>query len=71
MTIIEVEHASFTPIVLSTSSGWGPSTTVVFRRLAGILSVKLADHSSQPCLQYIGGHNQPLDLFASVVQLCD
>ena len=26
--IIEVEHGSFTPIVLLTSGGWGPSATV-------------------------------------------
>ncbi|MDA8002745.1 MAG: hypothetical protein MPL62_15800, partial [Alphaproteobacteria bacterium] len=38
--ILEVEHGSFTPIVLSTSGGWGPSATVAFRRLAGLLSVK-------------------------------
>ena len=29
--IIEVEHGSFAPIVLSTSGGWGPSATVAFR----------------------------------------
>ena len=40
--VIEVEHGSFTPIVLSTSGGWGPSTTVAFRRLAGLLSDKHA-----------------------------
>ena len=37
--IIEVEHGSYTPIILS-SGGWGPSATVAFRRLAGLLSVK-------------------------------
>ena len=40
--VIEVEHGSFTPIVLSTSGGWGPSVTVAFRRLASLLSDKHA-----------------------------
>ena len=35
--IIEVEHGFFTPIILSTSGGWGPSATVAFRRPAGLL----------------------------------
>jgi len=39
--IIEVEHGSFTPIVLSTSGGWGPSATVAFRRLASLQADKL------------------------------
>ena len=34
----EVEHGSFTPIVLSSSGGWGPSATVAFKRLASLLS---------------------------------
>ena len=29
--VIEVEHWTFTPLVLSTSGGWGPSATVAFR----------------------------------------
>jgi len=48
--IIEVEHDSFTPIVLSTSGGWGPLTTVAFRRLAGPLSIK----HSQPYSTTLG-----------------
>ena len=48
--IIEVEHGSFTPIVLSTSGGWGPSATVAFRRLAGLLSIK----HSQPYSTTLG-----------------
>ena len=28
--VLEVEHGTFTPLVLSTSGGWGPSTTVAF-----------------------------------------
>ena len=39
--IYEVEHGSFTPIVLSSSGGWGPSATVVSKRLASLLSMKL------------------------------
>ena len=42
--ICEVEHGSFTPIVLSSSSGWGPSATVAFRGLASLLSMKLNHH---------------------------
>ena len=41
--VIEVEHASFTPIVLSTTGGWGPSASIVFKRLASMISEK---HSS-------------------------
>ena len=48
--IIEVEHGSFTPIVLSTSDGWGPLATVAFRRLAGLLSIK----HSQPYSTTLG-----------------
>ena len=48
--IIEVEHGSFTPIVLSTSGGWGPLATVAFRRLAGLLSIK----HSQPYSTTLG-----------------
>ena len=38
--ILEVEHGTFTPLVLSTSGGWGPSATMVFKRLAGLISEK-------------------------------
>ena len=41
--VIEVEHATFTPIVLSTTGGWGPSASIVFKRLASMISEK---HSS-------------------------
>ena len=39
--ISEVEHGSFMPIVLCSSSGWGPSATVVFKQLGSLLSMKL------------------------------
>ena len=42
--VLEVEHGTFTPLVLSTSGGWGPSATVAFKRLAGLISEK----SDQP-----------------------
>ena len=45
--IIEVEHGSFTPIVLSTSGGWGPAATVAFKRLASLLSDKLVQPYSR------------------------
>ena len=38
--IPEVEHGTFTPLVLSTSGGWGLSATVAFKRLAGLISKK-------------------------------
>ena len=38
--ILEVEHGTFIPLVLSTSGGWGPSATVAFKRLAGLISEK-------------------------------
>ena len=36
----EVEHASFSPLVFSTSGGMGRSTMIVYKRLAHLLSVK-------------------------------
>ena len=38
--VIEVEHGTFTPLVLSSSGGWGPSATVAFKRLASLISRK-------------------------------
>ena len=38
--VLEVEHGTFTPLVLSTSGGWGPSAMVAFKRLAGLISEK-------------------------------
>ena len=38
--IIEVEHGTFTLLVLSSSGGCGPSATVVLKRLAGLISEK-------------------------------
>ena len=38
--VLEVEHGTFTPLVLSTSGSWGPSATVAFKRLAGLISEK-------------------------------
>ena len=40
--ILEVEHGSFTPMVFSTSGGWGPSATIAFKRLASLISTKLS-----------------------------
>jgi len=36
----EIEHAHFSPLVFSISGGMGPSTTVTYKRLAFLLSVK-------------------------------
>ena len=38
--VIDVEHGTIIPLVLSTSEGWGPSPTVAFRRLAGLIASK-------------------------------
>ena len=50
--ILEVEHGTFTPLVLSTSGGWGPSATVAFRRLAGLIASKQGQFYSMT-LQFI------------------
>ena len=39
--IREVEHGSFTPLVLSATGGLGRAATVTYRRLASLLSTKL------------------------------
>ena len=38
--IREVEHASFTALVLSANGGWGKEATSFYKRLASILSEK-------------------------------
>ena len=38
--IIKVEHEMFTPLVMSTSGGMGPSASVTFNRLASLLAEK-------------------------------
>ena len=38
--IIEVEHGTFTPLVFSTSGGWGPAATVTYKRLASMIAEK-------------------------------
>ena len=38
--ILEVEHDSFTLLILSTTGGWGPSAQVTFKRLASLISGK-------------------------------
>ena len=48
----EVEHGSFTPLVLSTSGGWGPSAIVAFRRLPGLIASKQGQSYSM-ALQFI------------------
>ena len=44
--VLDVEHGSFTPLVFSTSGGWGPSATVTFRRLASLISNKVSQSYS-------------------------
>ena len=38
--IREVEHGSFAPLVFSATGGMGPSTTIVYKRLATLLAYK-------------------------------
>ena len=38
--ILNVEHGSFSPLIFSTAGGMGPTATVVYRRLASLLSTK-------------------------------
>ena len=38
--IREVEHASFTPLVMSVTGGLGPAATTTYKRLASLLSTK-------------------------------
>ena len=46
--ILQVEHGTFTPLVLSSSGGWGPSAMVAFRRLAGLIATKHDNPTAQP-----------------------
>ena len=41
--IIEVEKGTFSPLVLSTSGGWGPEADRVLRTTAGLISSKHKD----------------------------
>ncbi len=40
----EVEHSSFTPIVLSLTGGLGNAATTCYKKLASLLSVKRGQH---------------------------
>ena len=46
-SIIEVKHGSFTPLVLSTTGGWGSSAQVTFKWLANLISVKHKNHTAK------------------------
>jgi hypothetical protein len=39
--VLEVEQGYFTPLVMSTSGGWGPSATMAYKHLATLLAEKL------------------------------
>ena len=43
----EVEHGSFTPLVFSATGGMGKAATVMYQRLASLLSVKRAQPYSK------------------------
>ena len=38
--ILQMEHGTFTPLIFPTRGGWGPSTTVAFKRLASLIANK-------------------------------
>ena len=42
--IREIEHGTFTPIVLATTGGWGPSASMMYKRLASLI----ADNTGSP-----------------------
>ena len=50
--IREVEHASFTPLVLSATGGMAAEATVFYKRLASCLAVKW-DHPYSPTLSWL------------------
>ena len=50
----EVEHGSFTPLVMSLTGGAGPAVTTCFKRLASLLSEKW-DQSYSSTLAWLSG----------------
>ena len=48
--IVNVEHGSFSPLIFSTSGGMGPTASVVYKRLASLLSSKHDEHYSKTIL---------------------
>ena len=48
----EVEHASFTPIVMSATGGLAPETTTFYRRLASLLASRWGDDYSAVSLSH-------------------
>ena len=44
--MIDVEHGTFTPFVMSSSGGMGPSATVTIKRLASLMAEKTDTPSS-------------------------
>ena len=45
--VVNLEYGCFSPLVFSTAGGLGPTVTVMFKRLASLLAVKLNDHYSK------------------------
>ena len=44
--IRDVEHDSFTPLVILMSGGWGSSATIAYKKVASLISVKVSQHYS-------------------------
>ena len=40
--VVEVEHGSFTPIIMSSTGGWGPSAMIMYKRLTSLIATKHA-----------------------------
>ena len=53
--ILEVEHASFTPLIFSATGGLGREATVVYKRIAAQLSAKWG-HSYSSTMAWIRCH---------------
>ena len=45
--ILEVERGTFTPIVLSTTGGWGPSAAITYKRIASMIAEKQGSSYNQ------------------------
>ena len=47
--IIEIEHGSFMPLVLSATGGMGQAVAVAYKRMASLLAEKKGNPTAGPC----------------------
>jgi hypothetical protein len=45
--VIDIEHGSFRPLVMSTTGGIGPSASILYKRLAAMISSKCSSTYSK------------------------